>query len=90
MNKHQSAVDGSRFCQVSDTDSIRLQPEEPAVTRWQIDSTDEFIAHLLSLVGTPQGRPAIIAVDGRGGSGKTTLTTALTAVVPGRPGLSLG
>ncbi len=83
MNKHQSAVDGSRFCQVSDTDSIRLQPEEPAVTRWQIDSTDEFIAHLLSLVGTPQGRPAIIAVDGRGGSGKTTLTTALTAVVPG-------
>ena len=47
MNKHQSAVDGSRFCQVSDTDSIRLQPEEPAVTRWQIDSTDEFIAHLL-------------------------------------------
>ena len=42
-----------------------------------------FIAHLLSLVGTPQGRPAIIAVDGRGGSGKTTLTTVLTAAVPG-------
>ena len=83
MDKHQSAVDGSRFCQVSDTDSIQLQPEEPAVTQWQVSATDELVAHLLSLVGTPQGRPAIIAVDGRGGSGKTTLTTALAAAVPG-------
>ena len=63
MNKNQSAVDGSRFCQVSDTDSIQLQSEEPAVTRWRVSATDELVAHLLSLVGTPQGRPAIIAVD---------------------------
>ena len=63
--------------------SIELQPEEPAVTQWRVSATDELVAHLLSLVGTPQGRPAIIAVDGRGGSGKTTLTTALTAAVPG-------
>lgn len=63
--------------------SIELQPEEPAVTQWQVSATDELVAHLLSLVGTPQGRPAIIAVDGRGGSGKTTLTTALAAAVPG-------
>ena len=83
MNKNQSAVAGSRFCQVSDTDSIQLQSEEPAVTRWRVRATDERVAHLLSLVGTPQGRPAIIAVDGRGGSGKTTLTTALTAAFPG-------
>ena len=63
--------------------AIQLQPEEPAVTQWQVSATDELVAHLLSLVGTPQGRPAIIAVDGRGGSGKTTLTTALAAAVPG-------
>ena len=63
--------------------SIELQPEEPAVTQWQVSATDELVAYLLSLVGTPQGRPAIIAVDGRGGSGKTTLTTALAAAVPG-------
>ena len=63
--------------------SIELQPEEPAVTQWRVSATDELVAHLLSLVGTPQGRPAIIAVDGRGGSGKTTLTTALAAAVPG-------
>ena len=63
--------------------SIELQPEEPAVTQWQVSATDELVAHLLSLVGAPEGRPAIIAVDGRGGSGKTTLTTALAAAVPG-------
>lgn len=63
--------------------AIQLQPEEPAVTQWQVSATDELVAHLLNLVGTPQGRPAIIAVDGRGGSGKTTLTTALAAAVPG-------
>ena len=63
--------------------AIQLQPEEPAVTQWQVSATDELVAHLLSLVGAPEGRPAIIAVDGRGGSGKTTLTTALTAAVPG-------
>ena len=63
--------------------AIQLQPEEPAVTQWQVSATDELVAQLLNLVGTPQGRPAIIAVDGRGGSGKTTLTTALAAAVPG-------
>ena len=68
---------------VNANQSIELQAEEPAVTQWRVSATDELVAHLLSLVGTPQGRPAIIAVDGRGGSGKTTLTTALTAAVPG-------
>ena len=68
---------------VNTDQAIQLQPEEPAVTQWQVSATDELVAHLLNLVGTPQGRPAIIAVDGRGGSGKTTLTTALAAAVPG-------
>ena len=81
--KQNNPADSDSLRRVKGDQSVELQPEEPAVTRWQIDSTDEFIAHLLSLVGTPQGRPAIIAVDGRGGSGKTTLTTALTAAFPG-------
>ena len=81
--KQNNPADSDSLRRVKGGQSVELQPEEPAVTRWQIDSTDEFIAHLLSLVGTPQGRPAIIAVDGRGGSGKTTLTTVLTAAVPG-------
>ena len=81
---HQNKpADGESPRWVNADQSIELQPEEPAVTRWQVSATDELVAHLLSLVGTPRGRPAIIAVDGRGGSGKTTLTTALTAAVPG-------
>ena len=76
-------ADSDSHRRVDADQSIELQPEEPAVLQWQVSTTDDLVAHLLSLVGTPQGRPAIIAVDGRGGSGKTTLTTALTAAVPG-------
>ncbi|WP_017178600.1 GNAT family N-acetyltransferase [Actinomyces timonensis] len=76
-------IDGDSLRCVDADQSIELQPEEPAVTQWRVSATDELVAHLLSLVGAPQGRPAIIAIDGRGGSGKTTLTTALAAAVPG-------
>ena len=76
-------ADSDSHRRVDADQSIELQPEEPAVLQWQVSATDDLVEHLLSLVGTPQGRPAIIAVDGRGGSGKTTLTTALAAAVPG-------
>ena len=76
-------ADSDSHRRVDADQSIELQPEEPAVLQWRVSATDDLVAHLLSLVGTPQGRPAIIAVDGRGGSGKTTLTTALAAAVPG-------
>lgn len=76
-------ADSDSHRRVDADQSIELQPEEPPVLQWQVSATDDLVAHLLSLVGTPQGRPAIIAVDGRGGSGKTTLTTALAAAVPG-------
>ena len=83
MHHSQQSVDNSRSRRVSGAESIQLQPEEPAVAQWRVSDTDDFVAHLLHLVGTPQGRPAIIAVDGRGGSGKTTLTQAITVAVPG-------
>ena len=76
-------ADSDSHRRVDADQSIELQPEEPPVLQWQVSATDDLVEHLLSLVGTPQGRPAIIAVDGRGGSGKTTLTTALAAAVPG-------
>ena len=81
--KQNNLADNDSLRWVKGDQSVELQPEEPAVTQWQVSGTDELVAHLLSLVGAPEGRPAIIAVDGRGGSGKTTLTTALTAAVPG-------
>ncbi|WP_128772720.1 uridine kinase family protein [Actinomyces oricola] len=60
-----------------------LQPEEPAVTNWKTTALNELFAHLLALAGTPTGRPAIVAVDGRGAAGKTTLAGALVSAVPG-------
>ena len=81
--KQNNPADSDSLRWVKGDQSVELQPEEPAVTQWQVSGTDEVVAHLLSLVAAPEGRPAIIAVDGRGGSGKTTLTTALTAAVPG-------
>ena len=81
--KQNNPADSDSLRRVEGDQSVELQPEEPAVTQWQVSGTDELVAHLLSLVGAPEGRPAIIAVDGRGGSGKTTLTTVLTAAVPG-------
>ena len=83
MHSNQQPVCNSRFRQVGATEPIQLQPEEPAVTQWQVSAIADLVTHLLSLVGAPEGRQAIIAVDGRGGSGKTTLTTALATAVPG-------
>lgn len=59
-----------------------LQPDEPLVTAWRASTTTELSSYLVRRAGTPEGRPAIIAVDGRGGSGKTTLTSVLTSTVP--------
>ena len=83
MNNYQSFSDDHHFRRVGATEPIQLQPAEPAVTQWQVSAIADLVTHLMHLVGTPKGRPAIIAVDGRGGSGKTTLTTALATVVPG-------
>lgn len=57
-------------------------PGEPAVTSWRVESLDA-VARLLLGAAPPDGRPRIIAVDGRGGGGKTTLAERLRAAVPG-------
>jgi adenylylsulfate kinase-like enzyme len=45
--------------------------------------TAEFAALVLAHVGTPEGRPAVLAVDGRSASGKSTLAGRLAAEIPG-------
>ena len=62
-----------------------LQPEEPPVPDWYASDERAFADHVLAVlsrVAHPTGRPGIIAVDGRSGSGKTTVTSRLTSVVP--------
>ena len=56
MHSNQNPVCNSRFRQVGATEPIQLQPEEPAVTQWQVSAIADLVTHLLSLVGDPEGR----------------------------------
>jgi len=56
---------------------MELGPGEPAAGSWHIEPVDVFARSLAEAAGTPVGRPRIIAVDGRGGGGKTALAERL-------------
>ncbi|MDO4243254.1 MAG: hypothetical protein Q4C85_05745 [Actinomyces sp.] len=70
-------------CSLPARDRVALQPGEHPVSAWLASTTVELAAYLSRRAGTPEGRPAIIAMDGRGGSGKSSLASALAAAVPG-------
>ncbi len=57
-------------------------PGEPVVTDWCHASLTDFVERLRTLAA-PGSRPPIIAVDGRGGGGKSTLAERLVSVIPG-------
>jgi hypothetical protein len=56
---------------------------EPAAGPWRVERLTQFAELLVSAVGAPMGRPAIVALDGRSSSGKTTLAHRLEQAVPG-------
>ena len=56
---------------------------EPAAGPWHVEPVEEFARQLLGSAGSPAGRPAVVAVDGRSGSGKTTVSRRICAAVPG-------
>jgi hypothetical protein len=56
---------------------MELGPGEPAAGPWLVEPLDVFARSLAEAAGTPVGRPRIIAVDGRGGGGKTALAERL-------------
>ncbi|WP_328473118.1 hypothetical protein OHA21_11670 [Actinoplanes sp. NBC_00393] len=45
-------------------------------------SAREILQAVLASVGDPAGRPRIVAIDGHGGAGKTTIAAELAASVP--------
>lgn len=60
-----------------------LLPEgEPAVERWQAVGRDAFVDLVQQVADPPVGRPLVVAVDGRGAAGKSTLADWLHAAVP--------
>ncbi|MFC0680148.1 uridine kinase [Lysobacter korlensis] len=58
-----------------------LQASEPAAGPWRVEPIDDIARLLRNASGNPTGRPAIVAVDGRGGSGKSTFANLLHAAV---------
>jgi hypothetical protein len=62
---------------------ITTPPEEPVAAPWEIRSLDEVAAGLLDAIGSPDGRTAVLAVDGRSGSGKSTVAARLAEHIPG-------
>ena len=61
---------------------LPLPSGEPAVGTWREEPVGELVRLLVEAAGPVRGRPRIVAVDGRGGGGKTTLARQLHAAVP--------
>jgi hypothetical protein len=62
---------------------MRLPPEEPAAGPWRVEPIADVAGTLLGRPPAPAGRPLVLAVDGRGSSGKTSLSRRLAEAVPG-------
>ena len=60
---------------------MRLGEGEPAAGPWQVVSLGELVRMLRPPEGGPGGRPWVLAVDGRSGSGKTSLADRIQGVV---------
>ncbi|BEL05106.1 4-amino-4-deoxychorismate synthase [Actinoplanes sichuanensis] len=65
-----------------DTASMRLHPGEPEATGWRVTPLAAIVDRLRAASPGVGGRPRVVAIDGRGGSGKTTLADRLVAAVP--------
>ncbi|WP_236006849.1 uridine kinase family protein [Nakamurella leprariae] len=59
-----------------------LEPGEPAAGRWRVIPVTELVESLYAAAGPVTGRPRIVAVDGRGGAGKTRIVDRLQVVAP--------
>lgn len=60
---------------------MQLRPEEPEAGPWHaVPLTD--LVHGLLVLPPPAGRPAVLAIDGRSSSGKTTLAGRIGQLLP--------
>jgi uridine kinase len=60
---------------------MELGAGEPAAGPWRVERVEAFARSLAEAAGTPSGRPRLIAIDGRGGGGKTALAERLCRVL---------
>jgi hypothetical protein len=60
---------------------MELGPGEPEAGPWRVEPLSDFARVVAEAAGSPAGRPRIVAVDGRGGGGKTALAERLRRVM---------
>lgn len=60
---------------------MKLLPGEVAATGWTVRPLRAVLDELLAAAGDP-GRPVVVAIDGRGGAGKSLLAARLQAMIP--------
>src|ERR1700722_16111938 len=65
--------------------ALHLAPEETEAGPWRAELLSTVIESLTQheLADASSGRPAVLAVDGRSSSGKTTLAARIGQAVPG-------
>jgi hypothetical protein len=56
---------------------MKLGVGEPAAGPWRVESPSGLMRLLRTVAPAVTGRPLVVAIDGRGGSGKTTVANAL-------------
>jgi hypothetical protein len=61
---------------------MRLHPGEVEATGWRVEQLSAVVRRLRDAAPGVVGRPRIVAIDGRGGAGKTVLVDRLRSVVP--------
>ncbi|MEU4423363.1 hypothetical protein AB0F81_22280 [Actinoplanes sp. NPDC024001] len=61
---------------------MRPGPDEPAAGPWRISALSDFARTLTTSAARPAGRPLIVAIDGRGGAGKSSLAGRLQSALP--------
>jgi hypothetical protein len=61
---------------------VRLHPGEAEASAWQVEKLSEVVRRLSAGAPGVTGRPLLVAIDGRGGAGKSTLAERLRKIVP--------
>jgi uridine kinase len=61
---------------------MRLHPGEVAATGWRVDKLSDVLQQLRTAAPDVAGRPLLVAIDGRGGAGKSALVERLQGIVP--------